>query len=55
MTNLNTGNNDADAVFCKHWVNSFLIWLEQQSVKYKVIVAGNHDTSIESRFFTKKI
>jgi Icc-related predicted phosphoesterase len=35
-------------------VNSFLIWLEQQPVKYKVIIAGNHDTSIESRFFTKK-
>lgn len=35
-------------------VNLFLIWLEQQPVKYKVIIAGNHDTSIESRFFTKK-
>ena len=35
-------------------VNTFLIWLEQQPVKYKVIIAGNHDTSIESRFFTKK-
>ncbi len=34
-------------------VNLFLIWLEQQSVKYKVIIAGNHDTSIESRFITK--
>jgi Icc-related predicted phosphoesterase len=35
-------------------VNLFLIWLEQQPVKYKVIIAGNHDTSIESRFITKK-
>jgi Icc-related predicted phosphoesterase len=35
-------------------VNLFLIWLEQQPVKYKVIIAGNHDTSIESRLFTKK-
>jgi Icc-related predicted phosphoesterase len=34
-------------------VNLFLIWLEQQPVKYKVIIAGNHDTSIESRFITK--
>jgi predicted phosphodiesterase len=28
-------------------VNLFLIWLEKQPVKYKVIIAGNHDTSIE--------
>jgi Icc-related predicted phosphoesterase len=35
-------------------VNLFLIWLEQQPVKYKVIIAGNHDTSIEARFITKK-
>jgi Icc-related predicted phosphoesterase len=35
-------------------VNLFLIWLEKQPVKYKVIIAGNHDTSIESRFITKK-
>jgi Icc-related predicted phosphoesterase len=35
-------------------VNLFLIWLEQQPVKYKVIIAGNHDTSIEARFLTKK-
>lgn len=34
-------------------VNKFLMWLEQQPVKYKVIIAGNHDTSIESRFITK--
>jgi Icc-related predicted phosphoesterase len=30
------------------------MWLEQQPVKYKVIIAGNHDTSIESRLITKK-
>jgi len=35
-------------------VNLFLIWLEQQPVKYKVIIAGNHDTSIESRFINKE-
>jgi len=35
-------------------VNLFLIWLEKQPVKYKVIIAGNHDTSIEARFITKK-
>jgi Icc-related predicted phosphoesterase len=34
-------------------VNKFLMWLEQQPVKYKVIIAGNHDTSIESRLITK--
>ena len=35
-------------------VNLFLIWLEKQPVKYKVIIAGNHDTSIESRFINKE-
>jgi Icc-related predicted phosphoesterase len=32
----------------------FLNWLEQQPVKYKVIIAGNHDTSIERRVFRKE-
>jgi Icc-related predicted phosphoesterase len=35
-------------------VIDFLMWLQQQPVKYKVIIAGNHDTSIESRLITKK-
>jgi Icc-related predicted phosphoesterase len=35
-------------------VINFLMWLQQQPVKYKVIIAGNHDTSIESRLITKK-
>lgn len=35
-------------------VINFLMWLQQQPVKYKVIIAGNHDTSIEARFITKK-
>ena len=47
-------SNIKSASFNSNEVNLFLIWLEQQPVKYKVIIAGNHDTSIESRLFTKK-
>jgi len=47
-------SNIKSASFNYNEVNLFLMWLQQQPVKYKVIIAGNHDTSIESRFITKK-
>jgi Icc-related predicted phosphoesterase len=46
-------SNAKSPSFNHNEVNLFLIWLEKQPVKYKVIIAGNHDTSIESRFITK--
>ena len=47
-------SNFKDTARNSNEVNLFLIWLEKQPVKYKVIIAGNHDTSVERRFFTKE-
>jgi Icc-related predicted phosphoesterase len=33
-------------------VIGFLNWYEAQNVRYKVLIAGNHDTSIEKRLIT---
>ena len=33
----------------EHEVRTFLIWLHSLDIKYKIMVAGNHDSSIERR------
>jgi Icc-related predicted phosphoesterase len=35
-------------------VRDFIDWFKMIPVKYKIYVAGNHDTSIEKKFVTKK-
>jgi Icc-related predicted phosphoesterase len=35
-------------------VKGFIDWYKELPIKYKVYVAGNHDTSIEKRLVTKK-
>ena len=35
-------------------VRNFIDWYKELPIKYKIYVAGNHDTSIEKRLVTKK-
>jgi Icc-related predicted phosphoesterase len=38
----------------EHEVRTFLIWFSSLDIKYKVMIAGNHDSSIESKLITKR-
>ena len=35
-------------------VRDFLNWFASLDIKYKIMIAGNHDTSIEQKFFNKE-
>jgi Icc-related predicted phosphoesterase len=47
-------SNYYDAFRNEHEVWDFLDWYKDVPVKYKIYVAGNHDTSIERKRITKK-
>lgn len=51
---IHTGDasNYRDPSFNSSEMLNFLDWYEAQDVKYKLFVAGNHDTSIEKRLIT---
>ena len=36
----------------EHEVRTFLIWFSQLPIKYKVMIAGNHDSAFEKRLIT---
>lgn len=51
---IHTGDatNYKDPSFNNNEMLNFLDWYQAQDVKYKIFVAGNHDTSIEKRLIT---
>jgi Icc-related predicted phosphoesterase len=46
-------SNPRDPYLNKPEVENFLAWYESLPIKYKIFVAGNHDTSIEKGFINK--
>jgi Icc-related predicted phosphoesterase len=38
----------------EHEVRTFLLWFSSLDIKYKVMIAGNHDSSIEAKLITKR-
>ena len=52
--------SDHSSTANKNWYNNepevrdFIQWFKELPIEHKIFVAGNHDTSIESRFITKK-
>ena len=47
-------SNNINPYFNENEVRQFIEWYKEVPVKYKIYVAGNHDTSIEKRLVTKK-
>lgn len=47
-------SNPRDIYQNKQEIFDFLEWFESLNIKYKIMIAGNHDTSIEKRLITKK-
>ncbi len=47
-------SNNINPYFNENEVRQFIDWYKEVPVKYKIYVAGNHDTSIEKRLVTKK-
>ena len=47
-------SNNINPYLNENEVRQFINWYKEVPVKYKIYVAGNHDTSIEKRLITKK-
>lgn len=46
-------SNPRDPVINEQEVRNFITWFSLLPIKYKIFIAGNHDTSIEKRYITK--
>lgn len=46
-------SNPMNPVINEHEVRNFIEWFSKLDIKYKIFVAGNHDTSIEKKLVTK--
>jgi len=47
-------SNVRDPYKNEHEVRNFITWFDNLNIKYKVFVAGNHDSSIEKRLITEE-